>query len=201
MNVFNEVGTLRAAMESAAPYVDFFVIVDGAYAKFPNTGNNGASNDGTLELVKQLQVEWDKQIILVEAKGPWENEMIKRTAYWDALSDGDWALILDADERLAFGGNSLQVIESVNEIRAFNAGVCIFKFNNQKGEYHFATVTRIYRKLPGTHYAQTHAHLVHSEGCRWSQLQLPVVIEHYDYLRPEDRNKQRLDFYASGEMK
>jgi hypothetical protein len=202
-NVYNEVTILRAALESVLPYVEKIIIVDGAYAKFTSTGNNGASNDGTLELVRKLQEEWNgRQIQLIEAPGrPWESEMEKRTAYFDAADDGDWLFILDADERLAFGGDYIQQLRGIDELRPFNSGVTIFRFITEKGTHSYGTVTRVYKKLPGTHYGNTHAHVLHAGGCRWSELYLPVVIEHPMAIRPPAREKEKWDYYASGNMK
>lgn len=202
LSVFNEATTLRGALESMSPFVDDFIIVDGAYAKFPNTGKNGASNDGTLELIKQLQLEWQKPIKLIECPGrPWETEMEKRTAYFDAMQVGEWMIMLDADERLAFGGEILAGLEGRAEIRPFDCGVLIFRFIQENGNAHYGTCARVYKKKPGTKYGNGHAHVIYDGGYRWSTLQLPIVIEHFDFIRPKERNEQRLEFYKSGNMR
>lgn len=203
LNVFNEATTLEESMRSVAPFVDRILIIDGAYKDFPYNGNNGASDDGTLELVRRLQKEWDRPVIeLVEAPaGGWENEMVKRTVYCDLVEEGAWLFILDADETVAFGGEVLTRLHSFNEIRPFEMGTACERHHDVGGKPSYGCMGRVYKKKKGMKYDQSHSHVVFDGGYLWRELHLPIVLEEHHENRPEARNKQRLDFYASGKMR
>jgi hypothetical protein len=199
ISVFNEVKTLETTIRSVVPFVDHLLVVDGAYAYFPYLGANGRSDDGTNELVRELMKEIPK-LELIGCMMPWESEMQKRTVYCGLVPDGDWIFIIDADEKLVFGGEWLKLLESVNEARKFNAGICLMYF--KEGD-HYGTMARIYRKLPTMHYDQGHAHVIRDgpDGHRWSELWLPIVIEEDHAARSPEREKLRQEFYASNKMK
>lgn len=199
LNVFNEKDALKAAVESCDPYVDGYIFVDGAYAGFPNHGNNGASNDGTLELIKSMITErTGKECKLIESPGrPWMTEMEKRTAYCNAVPEGDWIFIIDADERILYGGDYLTSLDAICETRYFEAGIVIIKSSS------YGTMPRVFKKLRGMHYEAGHSHIIHDGefGHRWKELWLPLIIEEKHEARGKQRDAERLAYYASGLMK
>lgn len=95
VNIFNDLEVLPQCLESIAD-VDEICVVDGAYAAFEH--ETPCSTDGTLEYVREL-AQRDPRIRLVTRDGPWPDEATKRSAYFTG-TDGDWYLVVDADERL-----------------------------------------------------------------------------------------------------
>lgn len=120
LNVFNEELLLPECLQnirSNAPWAKI-VAVDGSYLplylearvlaaqafrrRFDALGEeylrlaSGASNDKTLEILKDFKVEH----IIEAPKGlPWPREHTKRSQYLQVGNPGDWYFILDADER------------------------------------------------------------------------------------------------------
>lgn len=190
-------------MESAAAAVDGFIVVDGAYDYFPYHGDCGASDDGTVDIVSDLMLEWDKPVEFVRApRKPWESEMVKRSAYFDRITVGDWAFVIDCDERLVFGHNYFAIFDSIAEVRPFDKGVVLERFVEGTSA-HYGTTARVFRKLSGTRYGVGHSHVIHDEPAheQWRELFLPIVLEENHAWRPKERNALREEFYKSGRMK
>jgi len=102
LNVFQEATLLPACLDALRPVVDHIIVADGRYADFtgyPDAAGNdagGASTDDTLAVARAAGAE----IIEAPEGKPWENEIVKRTAYLRACREGDYVLVVDADERV-----------------------------------------------------------------------------------------------------
>lgn len=72
-NTFNEAQHLEESLKSIRDQVDFIVIVDGAYQKFPH--EFPYSTDGTLKIARKYA---DK---IIETTKPWKSEIFKKNHY------------------------------------------------------------------------------------------------------------------------
>lgn len=93
---FNEVDRVEKALRSIAPLVDRIVFVDGARVGYPlEAGASYISTDGTIEVAERYGAE-----VILPTGGPWQDEVTQRNQYLVG-EDGDWYIVLDADEVLA----------------------------------------------------------------------------------------------------
>lgn len=101
VSVFDEIDFISGCIESLE-VADRIVVVDGAFAGFPHRA--ASSTDGTLEWL-EAAARTDGRIEVIPARGVWADEVAKRNAYLLG-HDGDFYLVVDADERL-YGGPEL----------------------------------------------------------------------------------------------
>lgn len=96
--VWNEEMLLPGCLESLVGQVDQVVVVDGAYEAFPH--DVPWSTDGTEQVARAYGARW----VEPPERGtvPWLSEIEKRNASLEAAREvgGEWALVIDADERL-----------------------------------------------------------------------------------------------------
>lgn len=103
--VWNEAQLIRKSIESVKDYVDYFIVVDGAFQSNLKAvkENKILSTDNTIEIVKSL-IPQNKLSIINPPNRFWVNEAEKRTAYCKEFfklgKAGDWLLWLDGDEIL-----------------------------------------------------------------------------------------------------
>jgi len=97
LSVYNEEKMIRGALESIRDAAGRIVVVDGAYDGFPLVNGERRSTDRTLSIAAEFGAE---VIGWYGDKGtdtPLQEE--KRNQYFIG-GEGDWYLIIDADERL-----------------------------------------------------------------------------------------------------
>ena len=106
VNLYNEFATLPLALSSISDLVDSIIVCDGAYEKyFPfykekHPEAQPWSTDGSLEILHSIPNLPPIKLILPPEGKPWKNQCVKRTAMLDAVPEGEWFLVLDADEML-----------------------------------------------------------------------------------------------------
>lgn len=91
--VWNDAELLPGMLDSLEPVVDRIVAADGRYRRYP--GDTAASDDGTLELLRECV-----DLVIEAPESGWEEEHEKRTELVSACEVGDMCLVIDADERL-----------------------------------------------------------------------------------------------------
>ena len=107
LNVYNDYSTLSMAVHSIKDVVDDIIVADGAYELYLKNYRESVpdaqpwSTDVSLEILKAItDVAPKLKIIGCPNNKPWENQCVKRTALLDAVPQGDWFIVLDADEML-----------------------------------------------------------------------------------------------------
>ena len=94
---YNDVRPLIRNIRSLTPYVDGFVIVDGAFPGFPRASCEARSTDGTLRAIGSL-LRPNKCTIIQAPPGGWSSQAEARTEYLKAVPQGDYAFVTDSDE-------------------------------------------------------------------------------------------------------
>jgi hypothetical protein len=94
---YNDVRALIRNIRSLKPYVDGFVIVDGAFLGFPQSNHEARSTDGTLRAVESL-LPPNKRTIIQAPSGGWSSQAEARTEYLKAVPQGDYTFVTDSDE-------------------------------------------------------------------------------------------------------
>ena len=135
VNVWNDINALRRTASSWMRYVDHIIAVDGAYKE---TGYS-LSTDGTREFFQAL-----KNVTLVDAPGL--DQCAKRTTYFNLAREGDYLLIVDADEQLIEG-------HSLNSIPECDVGWIRISSSMYKRTY---GQPRLIRWQPNLHYRGRH---------------------------------------------
>lgn len=97
LSAYNEERMIRGALESVRDAAGRIVVVDGAYSGFPLSRDSHASTDQTLEIAAEFGAEIVGYYGGAGIEAPTQEE--KRNRYFVG-GEGDWYLILDADERL-----------------------------------------------------------------------------------------------------
>jgi glycosyltransferase involved in cell wall biosynthesis len=95
-NIYNEAQFIRQAIESVL-WTDKIIVVDGAFPGFPGTEKLGCSNDGTLEIIHELQKQHPGKIDLTTFDTPTESS-VKMNTYLKHMEHGDYFLRLNGDE-------------------------------------------------------------------------------------------------------
>lgn len=161
INLYNDYSTLTLAIHSVKDIVDSIIVADGAYKLYYDNyikhhkDAKPWSTDGSFEILDALRVHVPPiKMIMCPDGRPWMNQCVKRTALIDAVPEGDWFIVLDADEML-YGDQQygLQEIQSsgclAGAMPFYNPGLdasTMFPY------WH----PRIFLKLDGMHYARKH---------------------------------------------
>lgn len=153
-------------LESIKEYMDEIIIVDGAYQMYFDEFKKVYpqakpwSTDGTLEIIKALK---DKPTIrLIECRKPWLNQTVKRNLLIDAVRDGEWFIIIDADEMLT--GDVLNGLKSIIESGCVLGRVPLINAGADVDRLQYWWHPRIFMKMPGMHYDRTHWQLRDKAG-------------------------------------
>lgn len=192
MNVFNEANTIRKVIDSAASVFDGFIVVDGAYKDFPMQGDEGKSDDGTLEILRTMQSNGYNIHIITPERGPWESEIQKRNHYLDPLKPGDWFMRLDGDE-LVYQWIHTRHDMQTQEFDSYNV---LLAYENQN-QIRFTDLTAIYKYRPGMRYEGSHSRLVNDQtGAQYNTGKTHIVLKELRQ-RPPERSKAREAFYQT----
>ena len=161
INLYNDYSTLLMALHSIKDVVDTIIVADGAYRLYYEEYKQHFkeakpwSTDGSLQILDAMKNNLPpiKMIDCPNGK-PWSNQCIKRTALLDAVPQGDWFIVLDADE-MFYGdaGYGLNEIQSSGCIAGttplYNPGL---DASAMVPYWH----PRIFLKLDGMHYTKKH---------------------------------------------
>jgi len=97
LSVYNEEELLPECLKSLEGKVDYTIIIDGAYIGFD--GDNTHSTDKTVEIIHEwMNHNWNSELFTTER--PWRNAGEKYQVAFDRGRDGDWFMIVDADDRI-----------------------------------------------------------------------------------------------------
>ena len=178
INLYNDYSTLPMAIHSIKDVVDNIIVADGAYQKYYDTYKQSVadaqpwSTDGSFEILDALRIHCPPiKVIMCPDGRPWINQCVKRTALLDAVPEGDWFIVLDADEMLfgdaAYGLNQIQVSGCLaGSMPIYNPGLDV---SAMVPVWH----PRVFLKINGMHYARKHW-LLQDEHHRLIETQYPV---------------------------
>ncbi len=171
LNVYEDRMFLGACLESLVDVVDRIIVADGAYRAYYEhyrpfqPSAKPWSTDGGIELIKNFrglpEVKW------IEPPKPepnsdlvydcWENQTVKRTALIDAVTVGDWFIIIDADEMLS--GDAQEGVEEIMDSGCAVGNTSIYNPGTEMDRMIPKWHPRVFRRMPGMHYKGTHWHL------------------------------------------
>jgi len=164
ISIYNDYSTLPLAINSVSDLVDSIIVADGAYnlylKKFKETNPTAKphSTDGSLQILQAIPSIKNKLKIIECPDGkPWLNQCVKRTALLDAVPQGDWFIVLDADEMLYgdpdHGFNHIMSSGCLaGSMPLYNPGLDVSGFWPY---WH----PRVFLKLDGMHYSRKHWNL------------------------------------------
>jgi len=190
MITYDDFPLVKRAVESVIDYVDRAIIIDGRFIDFP--GKTDYSTDGTLEYLRSVE-----KVSLILAAG--KTEIEKRNLY--LVNDRDEFYVhLDADEE--WTGDP--------PIPPADADACIVPLTRGRPEHYMERV-RLFRHVPGLHYADKHFWLRDGQGRTFALLDKVgdaykgvklkgnefegSVIKHHDHERDAVRISQRKTYY------
>ena len=162
---------LERCLASLRARVDTLVAVDGAFASFPH--ERASSSEAHLQVARRYaDVLWTTGV-------PWHDEVEKRNAYLEHVDNGDWALVLDADEELH---------GELGELDSRQVGYDLLLHQSwlkPRG------VFRLFQKWPGVRYKGAHNAVFNARGDLLNLASagtLPgLTIEHHTWERPPAR--------------
>lgn len=144
---------------------DRIIIADGAYDlyfkryKEFNPDAQPYSTDGSLQIIQNFK-GLPETIYLHNPSGreaTWQNQVVKRTALLDAVPEGDWFLILDADEMVM--GDFQESMENIYDSGCIVASQPLYNPGTHMERVIPQWHPRVFKKLPNMHYRGTHWHL------------------------------------------
>jgi len=151
INLYNDRTFLAETLESLVDFVDRIIVADGAYAfyyKYFKPFNLWAqpwSTDGSLEIIEGFRDKPDT-VILRQLEGDcWVNQAVKRTALVDAVPDGDWFIIIDADEGLQ--GDKQEAMEEVYDSGCICASIPVYLAGIDIDRYYRDWHPKIFKKM------------------------------------------------------
>lgn len=162
LNLYNDRTFLTACLESLVGNVDSVIVADGAYQLYydeirkTDPDVKPYSTDGTLEILKDFHGLPNLTVLPAPDK-PWTNQCEKRTTLIEAVSIGDWFVIIDGDEMLH--GDVEEGLEEIYESGCSVAHVPLYNVGLDVERLHPRWHPRIYEKTEGMHYRGTHWHL------------------------------------------
>jgi len=195
VNIYNDRTFLGACLEGLKGNVDNIIVADGAYQQYLETykkehpAAQPYSTDGSLEILKAF-TDLPPVTILTNGQAPWVNQCVKRTALLDAVPDGDWFLIIDADEQI--NGDFAEGMEAIYDSGCIAGRFSMFNVGNFSDRYEYLWHPRTFKKLKGMHYKGTHWHLRDGFG-RIVEEKYPVhftekfVLLHYKAFKTQSR--------------
>jgi hypothetical protein len=164
INVYNDYSTLPLAINSVSEIVDDVIVADGAYQlyfeNFLKTNPNAKpwSTDGSLDILKSIPSIKDRLKIIEAPDGkPWLNQCVKRTALLDAVPQGDWFIILDADEMLY--GDPDVGLNHIMKSGCLAGSMPLYNPGLDVGGFWPYWHPRVFCKLNGMHYSRKHWNL------------------------------------------
>ena len=165
LNLYNDIDFLSSCLQSLKDNVDRLIVADGAYDlyfkryKEFNPDAKPYSTDGGVELIQNFQ-GLPPTTFLHNPQGreaTWQNQVVKRTALLDAVPDGDYFLVIDADERLT--GDVQESLEKFYDSGCIVASQPLYNPGTHMERVIPQWHPRVFRKLHGMHYKGTHWHL------------------------------------------
>lgn len=165
INLYNDRTFLAATLESIREVVDSIIVADGAYELYYKRYKEFTpdaqpySTDGSLAILKHFKDAPPIHIIHPSTgqKTCWKNQTEKRTALIQAVPDGDWFLILDADEMMM--GDVQEGMEKIYDSGCIVAQTPLYNPGTHLERLRKAWHPRVFKKTPGMHYKGTHWHL------------------------------------------
>ena len=173
LSIYNDRSFLSSCLESIieADCFDTLIVADGAYRlyfeeyRMHDSKARPWSSDGSMEIVQAFKDLPDLRILKPPQGAPnsgleydcWENQAVKRTALIEAVADGDWFTIIDADEMLM--GDVQEGYEKIFGSDCVVASCPLWLPGSDVDRYWREWHPRFFRKVPGMHYKGTHWHL------------------------------------------
>jgi len=164
LNLYNDRTFLPAMLETIKDVVDCIHVVDGAYTqylehykKFVPTAN-AWSTDGSLEMISAFRGLPEVHVHrTADEKTCWANQVEKRNYLINLVPDGDYFIIIDADELLM--GDVQEAIEKFYESGCLAMQMPLYTPGLQQDRIIPCWHPRVLMKRPGMHYKGTHWHL------------------------------------------
>jgi hypothetical protein len=150
-------------LESVKDNVDTIIVADGAYELYLpeyqqfHPDAKPWSTDGSLQILRVMPELPPIKVIECPDGKPWKNQCVKRTALIDAVPNGDWFIIIDADLMLVG-----DVATGMYEIMSSGCIVGGTPYYNPGLDLHYLREhwhPWIYQKTEGMHYLGTHWYL------------------------------------------
>lgn len=185
-------GWLTAYVESLTLLgIEQLVAVDGAYALYPNGQPTSPPEQG--EAIREACAGLRIRLDLHEPEEVWASESAKRQKLID-LADGDWLLVMDADELIV-----KTPIDFFHRLDAtpHDAAEC---FLEEEPDPRWARGTipgyqrarRLYRNAPGLHMGRAHHHYI-LDGMDLHDKTSPAETFHDLVIHHRLRDKERGD--------
>lgn len=153
MMVYQSADVVLDALKSFDGYPDEIICFDGRWKGYIGPDH---SDDGTKEIVEEFAKTSKSKISYFQL--PILHQWQARTQALKHLENGDWAIVIDSDEKL------LEWTLEVNDfLRASNAKAYRICFSAFKVWGAFST-PRIFRKTETTHYSTDHRRIFDKDG-------------------------------------
>jgi len=165
LNIYNDRTFLPACLESIKDVVDHVIVADGAYDLYFkryqefNPDAKPYSTDGSIQFIESFK-GLPKTTYLYSPQGreaTWQNQVIKRTALLNAVPDGDYFIVIDADEMLM--GDIQESLEKFYDSGCVVGSQPLYNPGTEMERCIPQWHPRIFKKLPDMHYKGTHWHL------------------------------------------
>lgn len=160
VNVYNDRMFLATMLESIVDYVDYIVFADGAYQDYYDNivkydpAVKPWSTDGTLEIIEAFNGLPPHKILHCPNHKPWVNQNEKRNALLDAVPNGDWFTIMDADVMLQ--GDIAEGYEEYYDSGCVQGSCPYYHLGLDVSRFKMFWHPRAFLKMEGMHYKGTH---------------------------------------------
>lgn len=186
---------LKHSLPALRRFVDFLVVVDGAYKKFPLYNDNPESTDGSLAIAQEYAdlIIFARRDQVSKETIPWQDEIQKRCAYLKTGYSDDYFFICDADE-IPVG-----TLDRHELLKQDDWMVMLSRVNDHVKPY---PIHRLFRHRPGIRYHGTHhaihigTKLIHPNSVK-KNIFPGLRLDHLHMLRDKDRVEKKGEYYRS----
>lgn len=179
----DELSLLKKCLDSIQG-VDWIVAVDGTYQDWPH-GGIVRSKDEHHKLIRSYP-----NATLLTTDRPFGHQIDKRNRYLLG-KEGDWYLSIDADEEVVFSGAvDWPGVKSMLTSLPPNVAWVDLEFLHRPDlhERGYFTARKLFKHVPGIHYAEHHARLFDGAGSR-------TAVERGDHVESPYSSIETKSFY------
>lgn len=169
INLYNDYSTLSMAVHSIKDVATNITVADGAYSLYYETFKKARPNskpwstDGSIEILKAIPDVASKLKVIDCPNGePWENQCVKRTALLDSVPEGEWFIVLDADELLY--GDVAEACRTIGLSGCIAGSLPMYTPGLDASAFWPNWHARVFLKLGGMHYSRKHWNLRDEHG-------------------------------------
>lgn len=180
---WRDLSLLRLTLPHVQPYAKQVFVHDGRYKEFPECGMH--SIDGVRELCDEHE-----NVTYVPPTKVYRTQMEKRNEMFLLTPEGEWLLVVDADE-VMFG---MKALKDVIPPSGYTVGKTL-EYTELAGMMFGLWHERLIKNVSGTSYCQNHYTLMNDNKVITDDWRTELSFMHIRNARSKERNDKQKEYY------